>query len=221
MADGQNRRQLQWTLNALLYGLSYTLDMSRHVENELPASLTAGKNAVSFDRVDTFDVIIVLRNLGSEEIQSFTVCESIAEYMKFTEVVSSPGSFSQQDTALFFSNITLAPKEEKTIVYRLRTPDPVDPVHERIDDFLIENKYLTASVGTVVFSEPATGISTYRKRQDYAEVMFSARLFADTDVNWKNFLGIYYQPFKVFMIMENKQRSTYPRMCPSIRVTIH
>ena len=24
---------------------------------------------------------------------------------------------------------------------------------------------------------------------DYAEVMFSARLFADTDVNWKNFLG--------------------------------
>ena len=37
--------------------------------------------------------------------------------------------------------------------------------------------------------------------------MFSARIFADTDVNWKNFLGLYYQPFKVFMIMENKQRT--------------
>ena len=207
MANGQNRRQLQWTLNSLLYGLSYSLDMTRHVENQLPSNLTAGRNAVSFDRVDTFDVTIVLRNLGPEEIQSFTVRESITETVKFVEVVSSPGLFSQHDTALIFSNITLAPKEEKTIVYRLRTPDPDDPVHERIDDYLIENQYLTASYGTVVFSEPATGLSTYKRRHDYAEVMFSARLFADTDVNWKNFLGIYYQPFKVFMIMENKQRT--------------
>ena len=42
---------------------------------------------------------------------------------------------------------------------------------------------------------------------DYADLLFSARIFADADVNWKNFLGLEYQPFKVFMIMENKERT--------------
>ncbi len=208
MADmGQNRRQLQWTLNTLLYGLSHTLDVARHVGNQLPSNVNAGKNAVSFDRVDTFDVTIVLRNLGSTELSHIMVREALGETVKFVEVVSSPGSFAQQDTVLVFSDITLAPKEEKNIVYRLRTPDPEDPVHERIDDYLTDNKYLTASYGNVSYSDPSTGISSYVKQHDYAEVMFSARIFADTDVNWKNFLGLYYQPFKVFMIMENKQRT--------------
>ncbi|MBN1415173.1 MAG: hypothetical protein JW973_08750 [Bacteroidales bacterium] len=207
MAEGQNNRQLQWTLNAILYGLSYTIDVTRHVENQLPAYLSAGRNAISFDRVDTFDVTVVLRNLGNTELQSLTIHESLAEYVKFVEVVSSPGSFNQQDTVLVFSDITLAPKEEKSIVYRLRTPDPDDPVHERIDDYLVDNKYLTASFGVVTYSEPTAEKSAFGKKHDYAEVMFSARIFADTDVNWKNFLGLYYQPFKVFMIMENKQRT--------------
>ena len=159
MADmGQNRRQLQWTLNALLYGLSHTLDAARHVENQLPSYLSAGKNAISYDRLDTFDVTIVLRNLGYVELQSVTIREILSEYVKFFEVVATPGSFSRQDTVLVFSNITLAPKEEKYIVYRLHTPDPDDPVHERIDDYLIEDKYLPASFGVASYAEPATGI---------------------------------------------------------------
>ena len=208
MADmSQNRRQLQWTLNTLIYGLSHTLDVARHITNQLPSNLDAGKNAISFDRVDTFDVNIVLRNLGSEELNQVTLMEDLGSYMKFVEVVSSPGSFSKQDTTLVFSGINLAPKEEKQIVYRLCTPHPEDPIHERIDDFLVDNQYLAVSHGRVIYTEPSAGISSYTKRHDYAEVMFSARIFADTDVNWKNFLGLYYQPFKVFMIMENKQRT--------------
>ncbi|MFP4460348.1 MAG: CARDB domain-containing protein, partial [Candidatus Zixiibacteriota bacterium] len=34
-----------------------------------------------------------------------------------------------------------------------------------------------------------------------------ADIVADTDLNWKNILGEYYQPFKIFMIMENKERT--------------
>ena len=49
--------------------------------------------------------------------------------------------------------------------------------------------------------------NTYKKDKDYADLLFSANIFADTDVNWKNFLNLEYQPFKVFMIMENKSRS--------------
>jgi hypothetical protein len=208
MADiSQNRRQLQWTLNSLLYGLSHSLDVSRRVENQLPSYLNVGKNAISFDRVDSFEVKITLRNLGSETLQNITLRESIGEYMKIVEVVSYPGSFSRQDTVLVFSNISLNPKEEKYITYRLRTPDPTDPVHERIDQYLVQDKYLTASVSAITYTGTSSGISGYGKRHDYAEVMFSARIFADTDVNWKNFLGLCYQPFKVFMIMENKQRT--------------
>ncbi|MBN2273865.1 MAG: hypothetical protein JXK95_06000 [Bacteroidales bacterium] len=208
MADmSMNRRQLQWTLNTLLYGFSHGLDVSRHVENYLPSNINAGKNAISFDRVDTFNVTIVLRNLGSEDLQEINVSESLGEYVKFVEVVSSPGSFNIEDSMLVFNNITLAAKEEKSIVYRLRTPDSDDPVHEKIDDYLVDDKYLCASFGLVSFADPLTGYSAYRKMHNYAEVMFSARIFADTDVNWKNILGLFYQPFKVFMIMENKQRT--------------
>ncbi len=208
MADmSRNKRQLQWTLNALLYGLSHTLDMARHVTNQLPPNVNAGRNAISFDRVDTFEVTVVLRNLGLQEMNQVTVREALSEYVRFVEVVSSPGSFTKQDTVLVFSGITLAPKEEKQIVYRLCTPDPDDPVHERIDDYLLDNQYLVASFGRAVYPELPAGNRTYGRQHDYAGVMFSARIFADTDVNWKNFLGLYYQPFKVFMIMENKQRT--------------
>ncbi len=204
---GQNRRQLQWTLNSLLYTLSHNLDISRRVENQLPSYLGVGDNAVSFDRVDTFEVVIVLRNLGSEEIQNLTLNEHIGRYFKYVEVASYPGSFSIIDTTLTFSNITLSSKEEKYIVYRLRTPDPDDPVHESIDDYMVEKQYLIASSGKVTYNISSEGLMAFGKNHDYANAMFSARIFADTDVNWKNFLGLYYQPFKVFMIMENKQRT--------------
>lgn len=204
---GQNRRQLQWTLNSLLYALSHSLDAVRRVENQLPSYLGVGDNAVSFDRVDTFDVVVTLRNLGSEEIQNIIVNEHIGRYFRFVEAVSYPGSFSTSDTTLTFSGITLAPKEEKFIVYRLRTPDSDDPIHEKIDDYLVDKQYLIASVAGITYNIPSEGIMALGKKHDYANAMFSARIFADTDVNWKNFLGLYYQPFKVFMIMENKQRT--------------
>ena len=164
MSEGQNRRQLQWTLNAILYGLSYTLDMTRYVENQLPAYLDAGRNAISFDRVDTFEVTVAIRNLGSVELTSVSVQETLKEYVKFLDVVSSPGSYSRQDTILIFSNISLAPKEEKTIKFRLCTPDPDDPVHERIDDYLIEDKYLVASYGVVSYTAPSAEKSGFAKQ---------------------------------------------------------
>ena len=59
-----------------------------------------------------------------------------------------------------------------------------------------------------VRSADAEGAASYRKYRNYVDLLFSARIVADADLNWKNFLGLYYQPFKVFMIMENKERTS-------------
>jgi len=111
---------------------------------------------------------------------------------------------------LVISDVTLNPGSEMTIVYTLTTPEPDDPIHEEVDKYITNIRGKTciyASYNTTTYSNNGTN-HTFWKYRDYAEIMFSAFLVADTDLKWKNFLGLYYQPFKVFMIMENKERTS-------------
>jgi hypothetical protein len=206
-SEGISKRQLQWTLNTILYALSDQIDVNRSVENTLPPQIIAGKNAVSFDRIDTFTLKVTVRNLGSTVIQDVTVKENIVSYYKFAELISSPGAVTHDQNTLTISGLSIQPYSELEIIYRLASPDPDDPVHEQVDSYLVENKYLPASTATVTYQSQESGTGKYCKDRCYTEPLFSARIFADTDVNWKNFLGLEYQPFKVFMIMENKQRT--------------
>ncbi len=208
-------RQLQWSLNAVMYSFSNQLDVTRSVYNELPDTLTAGKYAVSFDRLDTFEVRIKIRNMSSETIEGIRIVERMRRalsegqydnFFKIVDVKTSGVTHTIKDYDLILENITLAPHSEKVIVYRLRTPDPDDKIHEYIDNFLSWRTYIYASYGTIEYDD-SDGSHNFWKYRNYVDIMFSAFLAADTDLNWKNFLGLYYQPFKVFMIMENKERT--------------
>jgi len=203
---GQGSRQLQWTLNTIFYTFAKNIDVTRSVWNELPDSLTAGKNAVSYDRLDTFEVRLLLRNLSDKPIHNIELSENIRPYFSFVEVTTQGISNSLSGTVLRLSNITLDPNSEMTIVYKLATPKPDDVIHENVNKYISYQNYIYASYCTVNWEE-AGEKNVFWKYRNYVDIMFSAFLVADTDLNWKNFLYLDYQPFKVFMIMENKERT--------------
>ncbi len=208
-------RQLQWALNTVIYSFSEQLDVTRSVYNELPDTLSAGKNAVSFDRLDTFEVRILLRNLSSEPISDIKLMEILrrvsidGKYECFLKIVDvkTPGiTYKINDYYITFENISVAPHSETVIVYRLSTPNPEDKIHEQVDKFISWATYMYASVNYTYYND-SYGKHFFQKYRNYIDIMFSAFLAADTDLNWKNFLGLFYQPFKVFMNMENKERT--------------
>jgi hypothetical protein len=199
-------RQLQWTLNAILSAFCEPIDITRSVRNELIFPVTAGKNAISYDRIDTFNVEIMLRNLSSETVQDIIVSEKIPPYFRFKGIITGESAVLESNV-LTFSGISLGPHSEQTIIYQLITPDPDDKIHEDVEMYLDTGTYIMASLNTTSYT--ISGVNyVFQKNRNYADLLFSARIFADTDVNWKNFLGLDYQPFKVFMIMENKSRTS-------------
>ncbi len=202
---GTGSRQLQWTMNSILYAFAKKIDVTRSLWNELPDSLTCGKNAISYDRVDTFEVRVQLRNLSSETITGIQIEERIKDYFTFVDVPSGE-DYETNGNRLYFKNITMAPRSEKTIVYRLQTPEPESKMHEQVSKYISWRNYIYVSFNITSWSD-SEGKSYFYQYRNYADVMFSAFLVADTDLNWKNFLGMYFQPFKVFMIMENKERT--------------
>ncbi|MBI5647170.1 MAG: hypothetical protein HY962_09590 [Ignavibacteriae bacterium] len=205
-ATGSALREMQWALNSIMYAFATSVDVTRSVYNDVPDSLSCGHNAASFDRADTLEIRVTLRNLGANPVSGITVRESIRDYFRFVDVVT-PGIVSQYSKpAVTFSGISLPAHGEKVIVYRITTPDPADAIHGSVDKYISWANYIYASLAQVSYSDDEGAVS-YVKYRNYVDMLFSARLAADTDCNWKNFLGLYYQPFKVFMIMENKERT--------------
>jgi hypothetical protein len=203
---GENSRQLQWTLNSIIYAFSHSIDITRSVSNSLPTSVATGRNSVSYDRKDTFDVKLVVRNLSGQAIDNITISENTGLYFKFLNLKSGGITYTQSGSNVIFGNISLAAHGESVIEYRMVTPDPSDAIHEAVDKFLEKGTLMRASTAQASYSE-AGSLNTYSRNKNYANIMFSARIFADADVNWKNFLGLDYQPFKVFLMMENKERT--------------
>ncbi len=199
-------RQLMWMLNALMYGFAKNLDVTRSIYNDIPDSLTAGKNAIAYDAIDTFEVRIKIRNLSSTDITNLQITEYFQTYFKFVDVPTQGVQFTINGSTLSLSKINVPAKSEIVITYRLRTPNPTDPIHEQIDKYISWSNYIYTSYMVANYMD-GDGTNVFVKYRDYVDVMFSANLVADTDLNWKNFLYLNYQPFKVFMIMENKERT--------------
>jgi hypothetical protein len=204
MAKGSH--QMEWTLNTIVNSFASPIDVTRAIFNEIPRNVSVGKNGISYEARDTFEVRVTIRNLSAEAINNINVSENIHPYFEFFDVLSG-AAYTIDGKKLSFSGINLAANSEKVITYRLLTPKPTDPIHENVDKFLFEKKYIYASANTTSFTDNS-GFNQIGKARNYTEIMFGARLWADADVNWKNILYLDYQPFKVFMIMENKERTS-------------
>ncbi|MDQ1264994.1 MAG: hypothetical protein QG635_144, partial [Bacteroidota bacterium] len=204
LLDGS--RQLQWSLNSILYAFSNYIDVTRSIYNELPDSISAGRNAVAFDRLDTFEIRLLIRNLSESAISGVKITESIRACFPFVDVVTSGVDYIINGQTLTLQNISIPANGEITITYRVRTTEPDNPVHSQIDKYISWATYIYASFSTIGYADD-DGVHLYWQYRNYVDMMFAAKLAADTDLNWKNFLGLYYQPFKVFMIMENKERT--------------
>jgi hypothetical protein len=203
--DDNESLQAGWTMSAILSPFTFDVDVTRKVSNELIGSMSAGDNAISYDRKDTLSVEIRLRNLSDQTISSVNLEENIKAYFTFLDVTSGD-SYTKSGNQLTFSGISLPAHSEKIIVYRVITPDPESTIHEDVDNYIDNGTLIAVSKGNISYTQNGFK-GNYSKDKDYADVIFSALIFADTDVNWKNFLDLEYQPFKVFMIMENKSRS--------------
>ncbi len=202
---GAESQQISWTLNSILDAFSSDIDVTRKVNNELIYAQQLGDNAISYDCTDTFEVDLRIRNLSNDNL-TVSLDEIIKPYFTFVDVTSGPAPTISGNT-LTFSGLNVNAHSELVITYRLETPEPDNSIHEHVDDYLDRGTLI--SVGNCNISFTKGGLKyNYFKNKGFADIMFSARIFADTDVNWKNFLGLYYQPFKVFMIMENKSRSS-------------
>lgn len=199
-------RQLQWTLNTIFYAFSQNIDITRNVVNTLPPDVTGGPNMVSYDRIDTFEVHVTLRNLSANPVNSIVLKENLRNYFSFVAKISGGGSASAANGVVTFSGLSVAPHSEVSLVYTVSTPDPTDTIHSKVDSFIDYETLMAASLNTTTYSD-GEGNHFFTKTHDYADIMFSARIFGDADVNWKNFLGLEYQPFKVYLIMENKERT--------------
>jgi hypothetical protein len=197
--------QAGWTMTGILSAFSFDVDATRKVSNELIGTMATGDNAISYDRLDTFSVEIRLRNLSDQAITGISIDENIKEYFTFLDVTSGD-SYTKTDNTITFSGISLNAHTEQIIIYRVITPSPESTIHEDVDNYISTGTYIAVSNGNISYTQNSYS-NNYQKNKDYADILFSALIFADTDVNWKNFLGLDYQPFKVFMIMENKSRS--------------
>ncbi|MCX7880762.1 MAG: VCBS repeat-containing protein [Ignavibacteria bacterium] len=199
-------RQLQWTLNAIFSAYCSSIDLTRSVYNNLPKEITAGANAISYDRLDTFEVRLKIRNLGSTPFENVSINEYVREYFKIIGVRSTNINYSITGTLVNFKDISLSPFEEKEIVLLISTPEPQSKVHEQVDRYIAWANYIYVSY-CEVRNQTSKGLEFFVKYRNYVDLMFSARLIADTDLNWKNILYLDYQPFKVFTIIENKERT--------------
>jgi len=203
LLDGS--RQLQWILNTVLYAFSHPVDVTRAVYNTLPPGITAGRNAVPYDKIDTFEIHIKLRNLSAKAVSELSVKENVQPFFRFVGIDDKTLSVANSENTLEITNIDLPPFTEKEIIYRVQTVSTNDTIRKHIDELLVQGTLMPVSIADVSYKCEAT--QSFVKQTDYADIMFSAKIAADTDLNWKNFLSLEYQPFKVFMIMENKERT--------------
>jgi len=219
LSDGggnSNRiRQLSWPLNAIFWAWAEKIDVVRNVWNDIPDSVTANNNAVSYNAVDTFEVKLTVRNLYNYTINNINLKEYLrtvkvnnawVPYFTFVDVLTPGVDYTINGATLSFNDISLAPHSELIIRYRLSTPEPNAPVHSVVNSIISWSNYAYVSYGVFNY-DAGDGVESFLKYRNYIDFMFSAEIAADADLNWKNFLGLYYQPFKVFMIMENKERT--------------
>ncbi len=200
--------QWLWSANALLYAFSHKLLHFRSVHSPvvLPESTHVAPYAIPADDSVTFEVSVHLRNLWDEPIEDLTVTEYKNSYFYYVDCPGGPApSVSGDEISWFLGSMDAG--ETRLITYRLRTPAPDDPLTGTIDDYgLTGDNRICPSTGIASYTHG--GVSDVDYRYDvWMRVLFNADIVADADLNWKNILGEYFQPFKIFMIFENKERT--------------
>ncbi|NJM15387.1 MAG: hypothetical protein HC896_08430 [Bacteroidales bacterium] len=174
------------------------------MRNQLKGNTIAGKNAVPYDKVDTFTVYVTVRNLSGTNLNSISITEKVSPYYQILD--ANGAAYSISGNSLIFNELSVNAQTEAVLSYCLASPVPESEVHENVDNFIEKENLLVASENVTKVTL-GNSLAISQTARNYSDLLFSARIFADTDVNWKNFLGLEYQPFKVFMIMENKSRT--------------
>ena len=201
--------QWQWVANALLLAFAERVDVIRsvfvptdslHLE---PWSLPVGVET-------TFEVHLQLRNLWNQSTGPIKIEEYFKPYFDFVGGVAGPTPLvDATNHCLTFNLSGLNAHTAETITYQLKAPPLTDPRVAQIDAFLDQELNMRVSSARAEISDPLlnTKRRTFGRSDLWVRFLFEARLVADLDVNWKNILGHYFQPFKVFTVMENKERT--------------
>ncbi len=201
-------RQWQWSAHALLYSFTHKLSYVRSILTDVEIESTdVAPMALPTNSADTFEVTVRARNLWSTSISNIEIIENTNSFLEYVDVVSGPAPIVD-GSKLTFNISSIPANSEQKIVYRLATPPENDDKWSAINSYLTNNEYMRVSTGTITYDDPVYGSSFSASRNDiWVRFLFEANIAADTDLNWKNILGEYYQPFKIFMIMENKERT--------------
>ncbi len=207
--QGNDNYQWLWTANALYSAFCHKLLYYRSVHSPvvLPESTNVAPFAIPADDSITFDVTVHLRNLWDTPISDITLNEIKSGYLYYVDCPTGPTpSVSGNTITWTFSSLAGAATQD--ITYRLRTPDESDPLAETINDYIHSNKYLRPSTGTAYYTDSDNNEDMEYRYDLWTIVLFQANIIADADLNWKNILGEFYQPFKIFMTCENKERTS-------------
>ncbi len=204
----EDNNQWLWTANAVLSAFSHKVLHQRKVHSPvtLPESTHVAPFAIPADDSVTITITVRTRNLWNEGVDDVKLSEYKSGYLYYVDCPTGPPP-TVSGNNISWTLGRLSAGDVKTIEYRLRTPDITDP---KVDDLRenLKGQYLRPSSGIVSYEESDCRTDFDHRYDLWTMVLFSANILADADLNWKNILGEYYQPFKIFMTMENKERTS-------------
>ncbi len=202
--------QWQWSMNAILSAFSEKVVNVRSLLTGADIdSSDVAPIALPVDTRETFEVTLRVRNTWDVPITNVSVVEELVTFYDYVTTISGP-SPTVSYPYLTYDLGTIPAGGEVIITYRIGTPPEGDPAWDDLEDYLYDrNKgygYVSSSIMYFTDPDDASTRSTYRNSIK-VRYLFEADIVADTDLNWKNILGEYFQPFKMFTIFENKERT--------------
>jgi len=205
--------EYQWQVvaNALLYPFCYRVNSSRSVYTGVDIdSVDVANFALPVDDCDTFTITVRIRNLWDIPVSDITIEENFKSYFDFVDAEGA--GYSVSGNRITFSIPSIPAHSELVIRYRLATPPEGDERRENINSYLDYYEYMHPSNSTLEYTDPVNLLAySFYRNSLWTLMLFEANIVADTDLNWKNILGEYFQPFKIFVIMENKERTSAVR----------
>ncbi|MGB9561827.1 MAG: hypothetical protein ACPL6C_03335, partial [bacterium] len=202
----ENPSECGWQIlaNAVLMAFSERLAVVRSIFTGTVAPEELSQMALPVDEEQVFDITIRVRNLWDRPINNITITETYKPYFDYLDTPEGPEPI-QDGNRLTFTITNIPGRTEYRIKYRLKTPAPTDSRRENINSFLDFDVYMRPSTNYTSFDDPVSSTRRDTGRWNLlCYFLFNARIVADADLNWKNILGNYFQPFKIFMTMENK-----------------
>gem|GEM_PF-712923 len=201
--------QWQWAVNALMAAFTGKVMSVRSVLTDADVeSVDVAPIALPVNQSDTFEVTIRVRNLWDTPINNVSVNEEISDLYTYVGTSSGPAP-TIMGQSITYNIGTMAVGEEVIITYLIKTPDDEDSRWYSITDYVDGDGYAAVASSKMYYTDPADGVVRWSYRNDIkVRFLFEAEIVADTDLNWKNILGEFFQPFKIFSIFENKERTS-------------